>query len=662
MLWAALSKDGFLFEFDPSLTGRGRPLPGRFRAAESVLDFAEERFEFRRVGRVAFRLLERGRGWRSQSTRILLSVRSGELLMRDDAILVVRGSVSEMGEPIDQGVSGQVKRAFVTPAVRTFLLLRRAEVKAWRQRGHWLELFCIATAENLLVPTAKVVFRVRGSGTASLRQFISSVQEVRDLAALDAQFDLRLPSVRRGPLQLLAPLLVGIFGMFGSLLTALAFAVPGSPSAIAMVGAGIVVLFGGLLGFLVLAARTALETKRIRPKLQRELEARSLQTFEEGTTKLARDFVEACARTGIGLDFTVGSLVRLPGLEAQVPRQWRPTVYRYAAYLGEVLIRDLGPRMRTEWVRVGGGVFLRSREAGIEYDILGYVTSRLGGTDASSALAKLREWRWVATLAQSAQPIELFVALGIHRDRILRSPDVLSEIVAEARRGEGRTIVRPFGSFSVHRSAVLPGLWIQYQGFLRDEAGERIEEPRCLRPVFSADRTQECVILEAFELPCGGESIIVGDYGGAPGQPLIISALATDHLAQPFGSLGPGQRRTVALGGIVLGGEAVPPTSGTPAIRPSSYGSIQPANPSQAVDPRFRFVGTVEDVRTMMAEPPGPSLTILDLNVRGLRIPVLAEVSRVRGTPTPGCGFNGEIWLELQFRDLSEPKHRADVA
>lgn len=662
VLWGTLSRDGSIFEFEPSVTGRGRTLPGRFRPAEAVLDLAEARFEFRPAGQVVSRLGERSRGWRGRSTRFLIPMGTGELLIRDDALLIVHGSVRQMEAAAAPGTSARLKGALVSPTVRTFLLVRRSDVRGWRQKGRSLELFCLATSETLLVPTRKVVLRIRGPGSSGLRAFLSSVPEAQDLGALDARVDLRLPTVPVMSFLYLVPLLVALVGLFGSLGIAIALLPPGSPGSGVAIGMGMALLVGGLGAFFIASARMARKAKRAGPNLHRVLEQRSLEQFERDSGRLAREFVEAGRSRNIPLDSSVESLVRVPALEAQLTHAWLPTTYRYAAYLGEVFARDVGSRMHAEWVRFDGGIALRCREVGIDLDVLGYAQARLAGRDAPAPLAKLREWRWVTTLAQSAQPLDLFAALGIQRDQIRRSPDALSEIVAMARRGDSRTVERPFGSFRVVRGAVQPGLWIQFQTLVREEAGERVEEARCLRPVFEADRLQECVILETFELPCGGEALVVADYGGTPGQPLVLTALATDYLAQASGSLGPGQRRTVALGGIALSGEALAPTPGGPTADPASYGSIHPANPSQPLDPRVRIIGIVETVRAMRAESQNMRAVVLDVNARGLHIPIIADPSFIRGALKPGCGLNAEVWLEIQFEVSAKPKRDVDVA
>ena len=662
MLWGTLGRDGSLFEFDPSLTGRGRPLPGRFLPDEAVLELAEERIPFRSIGRATYRLLERAHGWKSRSTRFLLPMGTGEVLVGSDAFLVFHGSLSEMRAAGRPGASAAMRRAFVSPAVRSFFLVRRSDLRAWRQRGRWLELLCLAVSEGWLVPTTKVVLRLRGPGVSELRPFLSSIPEARDVNALDAQFDLRLPSVPTMGFIFLVPVLVALVGFFGSLAIELAFTGPGSPAAAAALAAGFVFLVGGLLAFFVQVARAGRKAKRGRPNFVRVVDSRSLEWFERNTGRLAREFVEAGRRWDVVLDSTMESLGHVPAMEPHLSSRWRPTIYRYAAYLGEVFSRDVASRIHAEWAHDEGLVFLRCRGVGVDLNVLGYAQDRLDGRDPSPPLAKLRAWRGVATLAQSAQPLELFAALGIYRDRILRSPDVLPEIVALARRGGAQTVTRPFGSFVVSRSELVPGVWIQYQTLARDESGERVEEPRSLRPVFEAGRAQEVVVFETFELPSGTEALVVADYGGVPGQPLVLTALATDFLSQPHGSLGPGQRRAVSIGGLAVSGEALPPTPGGPPADSAHYGSISPANPSQPVDPRVRIVGIVHEVRDLPAAFPLPKTVVLDVSTRGLRIPVLADPSRIRGALTPGCGFSGEVWLELQFETPLKLGHGVDVA
>lgn len=308
--------------------------------------------------------------------------------------------------------------------------------------------------------------------------------------------------------------------------------------------------------------------------------------------------------------------------------------------------------MRVEWIPDDQGPAVHFLEANVVADFLGYAQNRLNVAqlprekrDPSSYVAEIK---FVAELRQSAHPVELFPSLGIRPDVFRQGPLALKGFLESlGKPGEEERIDRPFGSFVVRRWGFEAGFGVQYAAFVRADSANLPEEPRSFRPVWDTERLQECAALEVHELPSMLEAIVIGDFGGRPGRPLVLAPLVTDFLRSPPGSIGPGQSLGLFVYGIGIGGEFLPPLPGQTAE--PLFGSVQPVTPGGPADPRMRVSGIVEETRTVRFASERNQVYAFTLNVQGLRFPIAVDASRVRGSPTVGHAFTGDIWFQARL-------------
>jgi len=664
VLWGTLDSQSVLHEVAPSVTGLGEALPAVLRPADLSFEIAEERFQFQRRARASFVLKAAETGWHSRRGTILLPMlytKDANVLVSDEAILLVSGELT----PAESRRSA-LRAALTSPMVRTLCFLRKSEVKGWRRRGRGLDVYCVMTSEDYMVPSGKATLRLTSRDPEVLSLLRTLAPEAPSPRDLDRSVALGLPRGKPTDvvfLTMLAPVLLALVGFFSALVVALSFS-PGSPPAVASIAVGMVFLFGGLLGAPIVFFLLRRRQKREGATLQDVLWGRAGERFLRTSGALSRQFADWAGRVGVPLDFSPQSIARLPSLEPilQSRAGWLPSVYRYGAYLGEVLMRDVGHRIRGEWLLDEGRLGLGMAETNTVVDVVSYARNRLRGGPSLPPQERYRRWRTVAFLSQAAQPLDLFTSLGIERDRILRDPEVLEEVVESVPRDGERQIQRPFGSYVVRRRPIAEGVFLQYQAILRTEEKEILEEPRALRPIFENPTVNPGAVLEVFELPSQVEALIAADYGGTPGQPLVAVAMVIDYLSVPTGSLGAGQTLPIRLGGIAVSGEFVPPVSGGGAAQAqiSGFGLIQPSDPGRPMSPRMRISGIVEAPRTLAQTRDGVTLIAFNVNILGIRFPILADTSRIRGRPIPGYAFSGEVWF--QARVSRPPTSVSDVS
>lgn len=669
MIWGVMNNRGQAYEFPFPHAGT---LPLYFDAENKSFTLAEEYFQLEYVGRSGFRFPVEGPTWGKARQFVHTDSPGGDVLASKDGILLIGGAISKMKQASYGGASATAGELFFGKGMHLYCFVRKEEVKGWRSGGNQLDVFLLPRNEIWMIPTAKAIFTLRRPGNEVLELFKTLAPEVQDVDRLDKEVDMDLPPERvsRGKSfwMVLSPILIGLIGMPSTLAVASLFE-PGSPGAIASVSVGMALLFGGLIGFFVVWHYV---NKVLNPRLLRKFREinrrRFRQEFVRSHRRFANELRQATARYEIPLDYTPRTLHTLVQFERSIQygghNYWFPSVVRYAAYLGEVFKKDVGHRIHVDWIEFDDRLMFQFAEIGQALDLETYADGRLKGIGERPPDSQYNAWKLDSYVIQAAAPIGVLQLVGLLPQKVDYDASDFWAIAGRACNGQRVPYKRPFGEFATYRLPVNEGIHIQYNVRVRTEGYLTKEEPLCLRAVFETMMEQECVVMQLAELPCRAEAILFGEFGGTPGQPLVLSALVTDYLSVAPEKLGIGQSRPISMSAVGLSGEFGPPVQMDEGLMQSQgeFGTSQPYDPTYPLDARFLITGMIEDCRTVSLEGSHDSFHILVVNVQGARFPVLVPDSRCRGTPEKGLAFTGDILLQARLGRSSAEREDVSVA
>jgi len=650
MLWGHIDETGDLYAA-LGFGVKGERLPAHVNLNDLSLDLAEEHFSFQRVGHGTVNLEETTEGWKGRRRHGFLRNLKGDILVGPDALLFINPSLDALRR--GKGFTWTKPYMPFQQSLPCFCLVRKSEVRGWHRTRKGLHLVLVATTEVQLVPTAKALFTLTRGEPATgeaLKAFGSS--EIPNLAGLDKMVDVGLPvpSVlqRRFSIILIFP---GVAIAASVILLAVGNRLddPAGRNLLFFFAVGLLVMSISAVGIAGTLFRG--KFRQNRNALNSALWRRTTMFFLENQRDLAAQFVSFSGRHGVALDYGLQSLFRLPEIEPLLRRveTWLPSAYRYAAYLGEVFARDVRARMQTSWGVGSDDVELLLPDIGLSFDVVGYVQRRMGESEILPPSAQFHLWETEAFLLQASQPVDLFCRTGILGEAEARSSTALAELVRDFSRWEGKRVARPFGTFIVRRKAVGGGLFLEYKALVRQSGMIEFDEPRAFGPVLEIPTVQRCTILESRELPLGVEAILGLDLGGEPGQPLVVHALLTNYLDLPAGVLSIGQLADVAVTGIAQSGEFLPP-SDYALINPQDrklVGFASPESQLGAATPQYRVGGTLLNSVPLASEETLVPLSLLTIDIHGIPLRVLADLTSMGGVAVPGNGFKGKVWWQV---------------
>jgi len=638
-------------------------MPGWFYREGLTLDFCEERFQFHSIGRGSWSVRDT-LDWASRfgGPFLLPAALTGELLAGEEAILLITGDLSTI-HTVDEKRDTTLRDLIVEPSVRAFCLLRREEIKGWRGKPTRTDILSVNTSEFWMVPVGKAIVRV-GSQDPRVHAFIRGLASMAgNPRALDSEFPIPLPRRAEGRKVFATVISAALFGIVG-FVAALTLAMrnpPGSTAAVTAIAAGMSILLASLVSLPVILVISRARMQRRKRETTRALRSLAFDQFVISAPALAGQFVDAANRRGVRLDFTPGSLSRLTEFEPFTggPRFDLPSTFRYAAFLGEVLARDLAHRERVSWSFEGGSLYLKFPATGISIDVYTYARGRVQQQEPILPQQKYSEWRNGVHLGQAVQPRILFEALGLETPEEGMSLSSLRGWSARlSEDGELTNVVRPFAEFVVRSLPLGPMLSLKYQAIVRREDNQVWEEPRCLRPILRGQVFRRCTIEFVAEWACDAEATIVADFGGPAGEPLVVPALVSNYLFLPAKSLGGGQIADAALSGVVISGEflTAPPLPGHGTI----FGSAQATDPANVHSPFSRVKGVVATVTI----PPwgNRGLYHFELDIGGVRVPMVALARNVRGEPRAGLGFSGEACVQAEVAPAIDSGRDVSIA
>lgn len=649
MLLGVIAKDGQLHRLAPGTAGPGEAFPGHFNFHDLTLDWCEERFQLKHAGRGGWNVEYKPKGWGAVSSAAQTFGLGGDCFVCPEGIFLIAGSLDSLRLPATVG--GAVKRAFVAPMVRTFCFIRAHEIRGWtsRRRGR-TRLYCLLDDETWLVPAERAIVNLP-EGDPVLRDYVAKrLPETADVRALDRAERAGVPLAANSRDELLLfvlPVAIGLLG--GPLLIAATWRASGGIQVIGPL-TGVALMIGGpiaaIIGWIVVARRQ----RRANARSERETRRRGLEHLARNAFPLAEQFAAKAARSGVHLDFGLATIPALDGFVAALrdPRPLQPTANRLAAYLGEVVSRDLSPHAQSKWnVDDDGAPVLGFPGLGMAVDVLPFAESALGLSPKQSPGGFLVEARTHILGIIAAQPFALFEAIGLGEVGRERGEAILR--LQRTMPAEGvRVTPNPFTAVQIRKRWLAEELCLQHIVMERPREGPMGDELRSFRPVIEPRAVRGVVVHEVTPLHSQVEAVAALELAVQNGSPIGCIALVTNWAQIRPEAMAGGTVAKAAVGAIAGFGEILDPVTGANGAAPG-FGSLAPADRDAVNEPYARITGIVERPRGGRVEGLEFPLWFFDVNVRGIRIPLVIAQPQLRGQPVPGHAFQGVAWIQAQL-------------